>query len=328
MSSPLMVCPISFLLALLGLNSFVNGEVGWANGHDDEVCLVQGSTLVKRKLLRNTLVQHDVPVPFSYLQKQCISKYISKVGVVMPSFGEHLKSRTWGGVCQPAVLSSESRLSKRIINAGHGSTATRSLHKLFLDFGLKSHHCWSGEAAPKEFWQQSASQVHDKAYINDLKFMTKYPPVSPKVHPPKDLKSCAIILNRLDFGQPFNSGVEAISDTPVANLFLDFFSCSPSAKVFLTTRNSTDWVASRLSHQYAPIPVQSNCGIGLHETSQSLSAQLFDLHNELVRCIVPEENLMVIDVLHNDTNTLPSKIADFLELNASGMEDMSYPHVG
>jgi len=309
-----MVFPMSFLLALLGLSSCVNGEVGWANGHDDEVCLLQGSTLVKR----NTLVQHDVPVRFSYLQERCISKYISKVSIVMPGFDEHLKSRTWGGLCQPAVSSSK----RIIINAGHGTTATRSLHQQFLDFGLKSHHCYTGAAANTKYWTQLEYLVQDHISAH-----VPWHRVTPKVHPPKDLHSCAMSLNGVDFGQPFHSGVDAISDTPVANLFLDFYACSPSAKVFLTIRNSTEWVESRLSHKDAAVPVQSNCGIDLLERSHNLSAQLFDLHTELVRCIVPKENLMVIDVFHNDTSTLPSKIADFLKLKVSGVEDMSFPKV-
>lgn len=84
-------------------------------------------------------------------------------------------------------------------------------------------------------------------------------------------------------------------DTPIGELFLDFYAASPNSKVILTKRDPKEWALARKQFKLGmAIPVQSPCGASLDDISYEDAAFLFGKHDTLVRCVVPPEKLLEI----------------------------------
>ena len=84
-------------------------------------------------------------------------------------------------------------------------------------------------------------------------------------------------------------------------MFLDLYMQFPGAKVVLTTRPSLEWAKRRKNvHKFTPVPVLRPCGQSWmleHYTDQTLAAML-DAYHDLVRCVVPPDNLLEIDLFN------------------------------
>ena len=122
--------------------------------------------------------------------------------------------------------------------------------------------------------------------------------------------------------------VDAAVDNPIPHFLMDFFLSFPNAKWILTTRPSRAWAESRFrEHPDALIPVQEPCGQKLYSLNSSTHIdklpRLFDLHNELVTCMVPPENLFEINVW-NSTDGVMEKLAKFLNIELSDPK-VAYP---
>lgn len=215
---------------------------------------------------------------FSTEQQQCIASYVAEVQALLPRY--HLQSRRFGGISKASTKAK----AAPVLGAGFGSTATRSLAVFGRQLGLKVHH-FDPLDSPK--WSDL-----------DLRLNT----------------SCSERhqLNQVNFSELLHeTGSDVFLDTPMAELFLDFFAASPSSKVILTLRDSKQWALRRLKNfADAPVPVQSSCGHRLDSLSVEAAAQLFESHQKLVRCVVPPKQLLEVNVFDGALNS--TKIARFL----------------
>lgn len=240
-----------------------------------------------------------LPSRFTQAQETCISQYVASVNHTLPGFEALLRLRRWGGRCTPKRGAGE----KRFINAGQGTTATKSLDCLFQQMGFRQHH-WTLSDAPAAFWRSLVT--------SDMKGPTD--------------GHCMSALNGLDFGAPLEL-YDLIGDHPVGTHFLDFYACRPDAKVLLTTRPSAKWVPARLDHYTeSEVPMESPCGLKLKDAPTGVGAALFDAHDDLVRCIVPKQDLFEVDVFTKSATGLSSQIAQFAGKSKAAF-DMTYPHV-
>jgi hypothetical protein len=238
---------------------------------------------------------------FSPWQQGCIDSYVALVDRIMPDYGEMLRRRVWGGTCHPSIDASQ----QKFINAGQGTTATKSLDCLFQQMGFRQHH-WTLADGPGGFWEE----------LYQLDWGRENIPVD----------KCMAALNTGDYGKPFEM-FDLIGDLPVGTHFLDFLACRPNARVLLTTRPAPEWARARLRHSRdSEPPMESPCGLKMRDAPTAVGEALFSAHDDLVRCIVPKERLFVIDVFSQSTSGLSARIAHFAGRPAY-FYDVPYPHV-
>jgi hypothetical protein len=130
-------------------------------------------------------------------------------------------------------------------------------------------------------------------------------------------EQCYDELRSFDF-TAMSESVTAVLDTPVFELFVDFFLSFPKALWILTTRPSDDWAKRRKErHLNSAFPIQEPCGriIG-KDTSEKDLAAMFDMTNNFIRCMVPAERLMELDMFSsNVTDSAVTDISIFLKAN-------------
>lgn len=139
---------------------------------------------------------------------------------------------------------------------------------------------------------------------------------------------CISSLRSFDFTS-LNTSIDAVFDTPVAELFLDLYLSFPHAKFVLSVRPPLEWAESRMEylHGVTPPPMQEPCnlvmgGPEVGGNNITAHAQLFHLNNELVRCVVPQDRLFEID-LAGPTDTVMLELSEFLNVPRL---DAEYPH--
>ncbi|CAE7513566.1 unnamed protein product [Symbiodinium natans] len=247
----------------------------------------QASCLIQQRAdAAKTLIEAK-DSPFSPAQWQCISEYGASVDADLPGFSRRLEQRHFGGTGQATTGSV-------ILGAGFGTTATRSLAAFGRQLGLGVHHFVQGHNAHEipKFWSR-------------LTHLTK-------LQHPKGLDGCISTLNALNFSEAFDQGNDLLLDTPMAEHFLDFYAVSPQSKVILTNRDAVDWAKARLEwDETMVVPLHSPCGVKLATMSAEKAARLYEAHSRLVRCIVPAENLMEINVFDGSRIDVPA-LSEFL----------------
>lgn len=118
---------------------------------------------------------------------------------------------------------------------------------------------------------------------------------------------------------------DGVTDQPIPQLFSHIYRTYPNAKVVLSVRNASEWVASRTTRPRAARPfaafahsVQTIADTdGTDRTSHPdnnpvESALAFEMHSVLVRCLVPPENLLEIDVFRTPDRVLREQVRAFL----------------
>eukprot|EP00438_Fugacium_kawagutii_P006395 Skav214728 [mRNA] locus=scaffold2250:488981:489661:+ [translate_table: standard] len=193
----------------------------------------------------------------------------------MPDYD--LSKRRFGGVSRKLTT----RLP--VLGAGFGTTATRSLSAFARQLGIRVHHFERSH----ELWGPLLALV---------------------------TQSCSTsrqALDEVNYSQILlGTDARLFFDTPMGELFLDFYAASPNSKVILTTRDADAWAKSRLAHHpRTAMPIQSACGGDVSSLTTEQSAELFRKHSKLVRCMVPPERLLDLDVIEQSNST---KIAEFL----------------
>ena len=120
-------------------------------------------------------------------------------------------------------------------------------------------------------------------------------------------------------------------DDPAFFVLLDFFVSFPNAKVPFTTRPPESWAKKRWTHVFGnnedegggngPVPILEPCQMSirynLFNFSQQEIAMMYDMTNEVIRCIVPKEQLLEINIwTMNETFRagLMSSLAKLLEI--------------
>lgn len=189
------------------------------------------------------------------------------------------------------------------MGAGWGSTGTTSLSGALRHFDLNTCHCL------KSLCMQSFSALDpiNMSHPDDAAMSTT------------QTQECLERVRIIDYTKEVPAETEAIVDTPMAELFVDMILAFPNAKVILTKRPGLSWLRQRRGlFCHESWPMQEPCGKTLrskHALKDEDMAQLLVLHDELVRCIVPPENLLEIN-LWTDTKerlgSLMQEIGNFI----------------
>mmetsp|Transcript_29868 Transcript_29868/g.55975 ORF Transcript_29868/g.55975 Transcript_29868/m.55975 type:complete len:621 (-) Transcript_29868:307-2169(-) len=225
---------------------------------------------------------------FSEQQKACIKEYAATVDADLPGFSARFRQRKFGGVGMPAPD------DLTILAAGFGTTATRSLSLFGRQLGLQVHH-YKPDDNPQHFWLKVDELVNNQ-HLDGF-------------------EGCVSDLNKINFSEPFADAAGRdylLVDTPMAEQFLDFYAISPNSKVVLTLRDATEWVLGRTSfNPELAAPVHDSCGVQLTSLEVDAATRLVKAHDRLVRCMVPPEKLLEINVF-NGTAVDTGVLTEFL----------------
>ena len=173
----------------------------------------------------------------------------------------------------------EQRARPLVLGGGFGSTGTTSLLQALEKIGLVAWHAAYGPAV-------------NSTSPNDFRLGIMTPWFGAG-----SVDACHVRLNAATYRLP--SGVGAIVDRPTAEAFFDFWWANPSATVVLTRRPGRDWVRSRVAkfQRRDAMPVDRPCGLRLSDArSDDEIVRLLRFHDEAVRCVVPAERLVEVNV--------------------------------
>jgi len=140
-------------------------------------------------------------------------------------------------------------------------------------------------------------------------------------------EECVDRVRKFDYTTLAES-VGFMTDMPVYELFLHFYLSFPNAKWILTTRDANVWAEHRKKdHLFSPYPMQEPCGYIVEpQSDEKVMAKAFLLTNDLIRCVVPAEKLLELDLFEGSTNGMMARIAEFTQLHAPEGEE-AFPHV-
>eukprot|EP00941_MAST-03F_sp_MAST-3F-sp1_P000957 g957.t1 len=244
----------------------------------------------------------------------CIQEYISDLQSIDKGVAEHA---AWTLYDYPRKSRDNSAMDStlRFIGAGLGTTGTRSLHNALRHFGVDSFH-----------YRTRNGKTSESLYKNvTYRLETFCKNAGTSVDWAKDL----------DF-RNFAGTIEAISDTPIPMWFWDIRKAYPKAKVILTVRDALEWAERRVSlcgsssRNNIPIciesppPILRPCTskwsdgkvdryyISIRDFSREQNAKMLTSYENFVRCVVPPENLLVLNVFEDDQDKLWLKLANFL----------------
>eukprot|EP00928_Gymnodinium_smaydae_P061696 TRINITY_DN45726_c0_g1_i1.p1 TRINITY_DN45726_c0_g1~~TRINITY_DN45726_c0_g1_i1.p1 ORF type:complete len:649 (-),score=76.28 TRINITY_DN45726_c0_g1_i1:119-1990(-) len=242
---------------------------------------------------------------FTASQEKCISDYIDAAETAYPGSADHLQKRRWGGAGSPLRESRE----PPILGVGFGTTGAERIVLFSHLLGLTSRPL----AEDSNFWQS----------LSNASALGRTPAGDTST----SRKECVALLNEVNFTVPLVEEVEMFIDTPVAEHFLDFYALSTSSKVVMTTRPSLQWVDATLALDAEnDVPMLSPCGLKLAAVKREVAAQLKDSYETLVRCMVPPDNLLEVDVF-NSTGPSTLRIANFLGKGAQLGGEIPLPRV-
>lgn len=233
--------------------------------------------------------------------RDCVTSYANGLDHVLPGLGHAVRRH-------PLSVKKVAEQRDLVLGAGVGTTATRALNRALQLLGLNSKHylevgSWTWEL------------------VKALGGTEPHGPMDLDPYSVEDARHCLDGLRQFDFTS-LPDEIDAILDQPVPELFLDLFLSFPKAKVILTTRPAQDWVTSRTSkyrlNNGTLLPIQEPCGLTLPVALPLLGrhglATVFELHNSLVRCVVPKERIFEIDVFTKSQDGLMHQLAGFLDL--------------
>lgn len=244
--------------------------------------------------------------------RRCIDSYADSLDKVRPNLGLSMRSH-------PLTATSISERNV-ILGAGSGSTATHSLQKALRLLGFTTSHYID-------------SHKHHQWALQILNILggPGAPAVPMNVSTVSTCKQQARLFNYTGL----SSSIDAVLDTPVAEMFFNIFLSFPQARVILTTRPSADWVKSRLAQDLDDgfVPLQEPCGSYLGSGpimfNRTELAFLFDLNNDLVRCTVPKTQLFEIDVWKESKkqkDTMMMDLARFLGIRKFRGKHIPFPN--
>eukprot|EP00931_Biecheleriopsis_adriatica_P072106 TRINITY_DN4613_c0_g1_i3.p1 TRINITY_DN4613_c0_g1~~TRINITY_DN4613_c0_g1_i3.p1 ORF type:complete len:549 (+),score=66.83 TRINITY_DN4613_c0_g1_i3:3-1649(+) len=233
----------------------------------------------------------------------CIASYADALDAVRPNLGASIRKHP----LKPKTTSSR----RLILGAGAGSTATRSLAQALRTLNLTVSH-WRSMDDLWKYWTTSLLGVLGG---------------NPEEVEPHPTAGCQEQLREFDYlNLPYT---DALLDTPVAKLFLSIFLTFPKAKVILSTRPSADWAANRVKkHPFTFAPMQEPCGLTVHSFSAAELGKMLDLHNDLVRCLVPKDQLMEFDIWKDPPEkraSLMTTLGSFCGISATSLESKVFP---
>ena len=120
---------------------------------------------------------------------------------------------------------------------------------------------------------------------------------------------------------------DGVADLPVPQLFPYLIRTYPNAKVVLSLRNASEWVASRAKKKSGPralallganaslvgidsLTKSSDRTHGFNNVAEDVLA--YELHNTLVRCLVQPRNLLEVNLFETSDDVVRRRIHNFL----------------
>ena len=172
------------------------------------------------------------------------------------------------------------RTSERavVFNVGPGTTGTRTLAKVLQDdFKMSTKHMFRDV-------DLDGYSVHQSVSRHQMNLTAA------------DLDECEMRYNSYDFTRLQQL---VLMDSPVAYHFWDYFLGYNNARFMLTTRDPAAYVKSRMQHhgKNSPPMIQRPCGLTQYAFPVGENERLFELHQDFVRCVVPQEELLDICVV-------------------------------
>ena len=208
-----------------------------------------------------------------------------------------------------------------VLGAGFGSTGTDVVASALAQVGLTSWRAPELYLGLKDGVARSAPNMTANQWRQKI--------VQPWV---LASDSCNKQLDKVSYKVP--DEVDAYLDRPSAEAFLDMWWTYPNAKVILSSRSTPlEWARHRTEH-YASngglnAPVARPCGSArVHKLSLAANAHLVSAHAELVRCVVPKEQLLELPSCEKKAEPVPlgcvepqNSYADPLQVcrNAAGL---------
>lgn len=173
-----------------------------------------------------------------------------------------------------------------VLGVGFGTTATRSFETALKLLGLEGDHYGKDAYFVANY---VLGRVDKDGHINSTKCKDKLRTMFPGRRPAGPDEG---------FPKRWSYTGDYLLDTPVAELFLDFFVTYPNARYVLTNRNAKEWVhARRINHDQRELaPKQEPCREWMMHFSDEALESMFNWHSELVRCMVPKDRLLEINV--------------------------------
>lgn len=210
---------------------------------------------------------------YPWLQK-CVQSYADGLENVRAGLGVAIRSH-------PLKVAHVSPRSDVLFGVGTGTTGTRSFHKALRSFGMWGWH-WN--------WNRNINSTYIPSLVQTLGRWTNHTEAF-------DVELCREAIHSFPYTKSVPRKVQYVLDTPMAELFLNFFLSFPNAKYMLTTRPTQELARKRLDKGSDLLaPLQEPCGQKLSDFSTDQLAELFALNSELVRCAVPARQLLEIDL--------------------------------
>lgn len=188
----------------------------------------------------------------------CVESYASQMeDAVDKQLGKKIRARAYNftGI----------KMQKVIFGAGHGTTGTRSLHSVLKTIGLNGDHWMRDEGS-------NAKGVQLFGMLNHT------------------AKQCFENIRNL-FPNGWDYNKDYMIDSPAPELFLDLFLTFPNSRFILTDRPANEWAASRkANHPFTLAPLQEPCGQRISLFTEKQVAKMFELNNQLVRCVTADSD--------------------------------------
>lgn len=192
---------------------------------------------------------------------------------------------------------------KMVFGVGSGSTGTMSLKAALTTLGVRTGH--AGDKSGMKGWEDVD---HFSQVVNMM------------------LMNMRSMLRTYDWSSQVPEEMDALVDTPMNEMFVDLFLAYPQAKFILTTRPSEEWAKIRMDGPWTYMPMQEPTLTNQMGFSVELAAQMFDLNNQLIRCAVPQDRLMEIDMFAKPTDNLMVDLSDFVGAARPSGVNTTFPH--
>ncbi|CAE7189937.1 unnamed protein product [Symbiodinium sp. CCMP2456] len=208
----------------------------------------------------------------------CLNAYQQSVQSVLSDYGDHVLQRSWGGSSAPARTG-----QAPVLGVGFDGATSMALATFCRQRGLSVLHARPGQ------------QSH---------WISSYPALYGKY---KSAGRCRKELDKFDFSLAAGEGYNVLFDEAVSHHFLDFFFISPDSKVLLAVhpsterQNQTSTIQFRSEHTF---PAMSTCNRDVADVSQAQAIDLMRAHQDLVRCVVPSEQLLEVRLENNNLTAI------------------------
>lgn len=241
---------------------------------------------------------------------ECVRRYADGLDAAEDGLGSAIRNHP---------LKSVSTSSREIIiGAGSGNTGTHSIHSALTQLGLLTWH-----AAKNKTWDERRGKIR-----SILKHRSAKSSSSKQRRLAGEEGNCQQKLRNFNYTKLLDS-CDAVVDMPTAEVFLELFLSFPKAKVILSTRPAASWVEARTrTHAGVAPPMQEPCGgLALKDFSEKVLERVYELNNDLVRCLVPPEQFFELDFWTDPPERAENMMAE-LAFFVGGYDTLSHATTG